>query len=177
VVSHAPVCVSSVCADTSRGHAGAAVVRYQGRHQLCQRCPRRLEKVKGMKYKCGPGLMCQKCYDEDHPRKRRAARPKRPASTAAPPTPAPKRVRRTQSDPGEPINLTRKRTRAHPTTTKPPVKKTRVQSPPVDPSLLLDQAHAERLALLAAEKNAATQPVAVKKIVAHPATWRLIICE
>jgi hypothetical protein len=61
-----------------------------------------------------------------------------------------KRVRRTQSDPGEPLNLTRKRTRAQPPPTVPLVKRTRARTPAVDPSLLLDQAHAQRLALLAA---------------------------
>ena len=105
-----------------------------------------------MKYKYGPGLMCQTCHDQKHPHSRRAATCKRPANSVSDAAPGAesKRVRRTQSDPGEPSNLTRKRTRAQPPTTVPAVKRTRLRSPAVDPSFLLDQTHAQRLALLAA---------------------------
>ena len=108
--------------------------------------------MKGMKYKCGPGLMCQSCYNEEYPRSKPEAARKRPASAADPEPIAPtvKRVRRTQSDPGEPINLTRKRTRAEPPTTVLPARKTRVRALTVNPSLQLDKAHAQPLALLAA---------------------------
>ena len=133
-----------------------------------------------MKYKCSPGMMCQRCYDKEHPRSRPETASKRPASAAAVATdvPAPKRHRRTHSDPGEPVNLTRKRTRAQPPTAVSAAKKTRVHIPAVDPSLLLDQQHAQRLALIAAEKTCA-QPVkrTAKKTVAHPATWRLVVCD
>ena len=108
--------------------------------------------MKGMKYKYGPGLMCHACYNKEHPRSKPDTASKRPASAAAVAAdlPTPKRVRRTQSDPGEPSNLTRKRTRAQPPITVPAVKRTRLRSPAVDPSFLLDQTHAQRLALLAA---------------------------
>ena len=58
-------------------------------------------------------------------------------------------------NPGEPLNLTRLRTRAPRPATIPTVKKARVQATPVDATLLLDQAHARRLALIAAEENRA----------------------
>jgi hypothetical protein len=101
-----------------------------------------------MKYKCGPGLMCHKCYDKGHQTAavKRSLEASSDADTAVP---APKRVRRTQSDPGEPINLTHKRTRAGPPVAV-PSKKTRVRPPAVNSSTLLDQTHAQRLALLAA---------------------------
>ena len=147
VVYDAHMSGPSVCADTSGGQAGTSVVRFQGRHQLCQRCPRRLDKVKGMKYKCGPGLMCQLCYNH---RQASAAASKRLADIdSQAEAPSPKRVRRTQSDPGEPVNLTRKRIRTEPPTIVPAVKKKRARTPAVEPSLLLDHAHARRLALLA----------------------------
>ena len=122
--------------------------------------------------------MCHKCYNKEQSPKVRVAPRKRSSTAEAPPTPTPKRVRRTHSDPGEPANLARKRTRAQPPTTVPAAKKTRVYTPAVDPSLLLDLAHAARLALLAAERTDAP-PVkrASKKIVAHPATWRLVVCD
>ena len=153
--------------------------------QLCERCEQRLNRVKGTKYKYGPGLMCHACYNKEHPRSKPDTASKRPASAAALAAnlPTPKRVRRTQSDPGEPSNLTRKRTRAQPPSTVPAPKKTRVQPPPVDPSLLLDQAHAERLARLAADSEKQpqrAQPVVVaaaQKRIADPPTWRLVVCD
>lgn len=153
VVYDAHVCGPSVCADEAVETGGAGPKMDSSGIQLCERCSTRLCRAKGMKYKCGPGLMCQKCHDKEYPHSRRAATGKRPASPVSDTTPGaePKRVRRTQSDPGEPSNLTRKRTRAEPpTTTIPAVKKTRARAPAVDPSLLLDQTHAQRLALLAA---------------------------
>ena len=102
--------------------------------------------------------MCHKCYDERH----QPAAGKRPimaSSDADAAVPAPKRVRRTQSDPSEPISLTRKRTRAQPPHTEPTVKQTRVRDPAVHPSLLLDQSHAQRLALLAAVASEAAHCV------------------
>lgn len=119
--------------------------------------------------------MCHKCYDKEHPPSVRVAPGKRSSTADAPPTPTPKRPRRTQSDPGEPLNLARKRTRAQPSTTVPAVKKTRVHTPAVDPSLLLDLAHAARLALLAADAPPVKRTS--KKTVAHPATWCLVVCD
>ena len=108
-----------------------------------------------------------KCYDKEHPFSRRVTTTKRPASTVAPPTP--KRVRRIQSDPGKPVNLTRKRTRAQSSITMPTAKRTHVHTPVVDASLLLNQAHAHRLALIAEEKRG-QQSVAAKKSTAHPSS-------
>ena len=166
---------------------GTGRAKYDGKHQLCERCEQRLSRMKGRKYSCPPGLMCHQCYDKGHPPSVREAPGKRPASAVAPVAPTPKRVRRTQSDPGEPSNLTRKRTRAQPPSTVPAPKKTRVQPPPIDPSLLLDQAHAERLALLAAEKtnvqpadavDRTRPPTAARTAAAtHTATWRLVVCD
>jgi hypothetical protein len=122
--------------------------------QLCEVCETRLNRTKGMKYSCPPGLMCHKCYNKEHPRNVVHASIKRPASplSDAAPVPAPKRVRRTQSDPGEPINLTCKRTCAEPPTIGPAVRKTCVRAPVDDPPFQLHghPTHAQPLALLAA---------------------------
>jgi hypothetical protein len=77
----------------------------------------------------------------------------RPAVAAAPAVSRPSRQRRASSDPGEPLNLTRLRTRAPRPTTISPIKKSRLQSTSVDASLLLDQTHGRRLALLTAESK------------------------
>ena len=147
-VYDAHMCVLSLRAT---GACAIACARQDGTgNQLCERCPIRIRNArkKGKLYSCPPGLMCHKCYDKNH----QPAASKRPhvaSSDADVAVPAPKRVRRTQSDPGELINITRKRTRAeHPTTV--PSKKTRVRTSAVDSNLLLDQTHVQRLALLAA---------------------------
>ena len=143
--------------------------------QLCEVCEQRLNRIKGMKYKWDPGLMCQRCRNQKHPFSKRATTTKRPTSTVAPPTP--KRVRRIQSDPGKPVNLTRKRTRAQSSITMPTAKRTHVHTPVVDASLLLNQAHAHRLALIADEKRG-EQSVAEKKSAAHSVVcWSLIVSE
>jgi hypothetical protein len=139
------MCVPSVCAGHLSGQIRTPPAKYSGRHRLCQVCERRLDEAKGKPYSCPPGLMCHKCYDK----RDQSAAVKRPLVAPSDAVPAPKRVRRTQSDPGEPMNLTRKRTRAEPPVAV-PTKKTRVRHPAVDPSPLLDQSHAQRLALLAA---------------------------
>jgi hypothetical protein len=136
--------------------------------QLCEKCEGRLCRIKGMKYQHKPGLICQACYDKKHPRKKRAPRPKRSVSTVEPPKA--KRHRRTHSDPGEPASLTRKRTRALPPATVPAPKKTRVYTPASDPSLLLEHAHAQRLALLAAEKTGIPR-------VSSTVQWSVTLCD
>ena len=148
MICDAPTRGLSVCAENSLANGGCQPRHNAYGQQLCEVCETRLYRTKGMKYKCGPGLMCHKCYDKSH----QAAATKRPlvASSDTKPAPAPKRVRRTQSDPGEATSLTRKRTRAQPPATEPEVEKTCARAPTVDPSLQLDQAHAQRLALLAA---------------------------
>ena len=99
----AHVCGPSVCAGEAVVCAGPGPKRDVHGKQLCEHCSARLCRTKGMKYKCGPGLMCQKCYNEEHPRSKPEAARKRPASAAEPVAPTVKRVRRTQSDPGEPM--------------------------------------------------------------------------
>lgn len=119
------------------------------------------------------GRQCHPCYKKGWLAEQGA----RPAvADAAPPA---KRVRRTQSDPGETVNLTRKRTRAQPPTNVPAPKKTRVHTPAVDLSLLLDQTHARRLALLAAEKSGTPLlPASVKTSAAHRAvSWSVVLSE
>ena len=169
------MCGLFVCARDMVVTAGPGPKRDAHGKKLCEVCEHRLNRIKGMKYKCKPGLMCHKCYDKEHPFSRRVTTTKRPTSTVAPPTP--KRVRRIQSDPGKPVNLTRKRTRAQPPTISTATKRTHVHTPVVDASLLLNQAHAQRLALIADEKRG--QPsVAEKKSAAHSVVcWSLIVCE
>jgi hypothetical protein len=172
-VYDALVCVLSVCAGEAVVCGGPDPRRDDHGKQLCEVCKRRLCRTKGKKYTHPPGLICQRCHNQEHPSRPRAATSKRPSSTVEPSTP--KRVRRTLSDPGEPANLTRKRTRAQPPTTRPAVKKTRVHPPPVDPSLLLERAHTQRLALLASEQTAAA--AAAPKRSTHPVAWRLVVWE
>lgn len=120
---------------------------------LCELCGRRLRTVKHHRAH-GPGRACTpRCKLMKHAVDDAA----RPAAAAVSAVPRPSCKRRAESDPGEPLNLARLRTRAAPppppATTIPPTKKGRVQTTPVDAALLLDQAHARRLALLAAEEN------------------------
>ena len=177
MVYDAHVCGLSVCAERPQLQADAQPLYDAHRNQLCELCKRILSRIKGNPHlyppKVGPGLQCHPCYKKGWLAKQAA----RPVSTdAAPPA---KRARRTQSDPGEPTNLTRKRIRAQPPTTVPAPKKTRVHTPAVDPSLLLDQQHAQRLALLAAEKiDAEPDSKAVKTSAAHPTvSWSVLLCE
>jgi hypothetical protein len=124
----------------------------------CELCGRRLRTVKHHR-PYGPGRACRS-HEED-PRRAvdDAAGPTVAAVATEPAGPRPSRKRRAASDPGEPLNLTRLRTRAPRPATIPPVKKARVQSTPVDISLLLDQTHARRMALIAAEENRAAHGV------------------
>lgn len=146
VVYDVHLCVPSVCVGETVVGAGPGPKKDIHGKQLCERCSRRLSRSKGMKYKCGPGLICQKCHDHEHPRRRPRTTNKRPASPALDDVDAavePKRVRRTQSDPGERTNPTRKRIRAEPPAAG-PLKKT------CGLPTAVDQSHAHRLALLAA---------------------------
>jgi hypothetical protein len=145
----AHVCGAYCCAGAPRVCAGPSARVDSVGKPACELCGRRLSKVKHHRAH-GPGRICNpRCK----PIKRAvddAARSAVPAAPAAGSRPSRKRA---ASDPGEPLNLTRLRTRAPRPATIPPVKKTRVQSTPVDISLLLDQTHARRMALLAAEEN------------------------
>ena len=143
------MCVPSACAEDLVVQGGAGPKRDSSGSQLCEHCQQRLNRVKGKPYSCPPGLMCHKCYNKEQSSDSAASKRSRTASTDAA-APSPKRVRRTQSEPGEPVNLARTRTRAEPPTTVLPARKTCPRAPTVDPSLLLDETHAQRLVLLAA---------------------------
>jgi len=173
MVYYTLVCVLSVWAGDLVVQAGAGPKFDAHRNQLCEVCERRLCRVKGKQYSHPPGLQCHPCYRQVQ----RSTPPTSSSDTKL--VPQSKRVHReTKSDPGEPINLTHKRTRAHPpptilVTKKMPVKTTpinrkRIRIPPptttsttkkkairdpVDLSILLDDLHARRLQLIEAEKN------------------------
>ena len=153
------VLMSCACGDAGAAlQADAAIPRQTAYGEsACERCGRQLARIKHTRPH-GPGKAC-------HPRCKLFKHPitDTPASADVASSPSAKKQRRTYSDPGEPASLTRKRTRAQPPATMPAAKKARVHVPAVDPSLLLDLAHAARLALLAAEMTGA-QPVKVK----HP---------
>ena len=113
--------------------------------------------------------MCHDCYDKEHPDRPRKAPLKRPASIVELQTV--KRVRRTQSDPGELISLTRKRVRAQPPPTVPAPKKIPVMHPCCQSLRSFSiKTHAQRLALLAAEKSGTYR-------VGPPVRWDLIVCD
>lgn len=146
----APVCGAYCCAGAPWGGEGLSPRRNVAGKQLCETCGTRLDKVKHT-HPHGPG---RACHPRCKPSKHAVDDAARPAVAAAPAAdPRPSRKRRAASDPGEPLNLTRLCTREPPPTSIPPVKKTRVQSAPVDISLLLDQTHARRLALIASEEK------------------------
>jgi hypothetical protein len=117
------------------------------RNQLCELCGRRLVEVKHTK-PCGIGRACKHgCKQLKHPLhdtgQQRATSAERPA----------KKQRRTQSDPGEPIILTPNRMRVRAPKPPPPRPKPRSTKPTIDPSALLDAAHAHRMALMEAESK------------------------
>jgi hypothetical protein len=133
--------------------------------QLCERCPARLCRTKGMKYQWPPGLICQVCYDKVHPRKKRMERPVPPEpATSSPEPPKPKRQRRVHSDPGERDSLPQS------TAAPPAVKKMPVHKRVIVPSHLLAEAHVKRVILLAAEKNG-THSVRPRVL------WKLIVSD
>ena len=146
-VYDACVCAPSVCADEAVATGGCQPMHNAYGQQLCEVCETRLNRTKGKPYSCPPGLMCHVCYNKKCVRQ--AASKRTASANAETAALTPKRVRRTQSDPGEPIIFTRTRIRAEPPAAE-PSKKTRVRTSAVDPSLLLDQTHVQRLALLAA---------------------------
>ena len=152
VLIDAPVCGAYCCAGAPLVQTCAQPRTDGRRNQLCEKCGVRLSTVKhhrpyGPGRACHPQCKSQRCAVDD------AARPAVAAAPAADPRPS--RKRRAASDPGEPLNLTRLRTRAPRPATIPPVKKARVKATAVDISLLLDQTHARRMALIAAAENRA----------------------
>lgn len=101
-------------------------------------------------YHGNPGRQCNRCYQKAL----KGHNLKRPATESCSAVSSTKRVRRTHSDPGQSINITHKRTRAHPLPPIPITKKMRVKiAAPGDASLLLDILHIRRLQLIEAEKN------------------------
>ena len=145
----APMCGAYCCAGAPRVCMGPSARVDSVGKLVCELCGRRLSKVKHHR-PCGVGRACApRCK----PRERAVDDAARPAVAAPVAGPHQSRKRRATSDPGEPLNLTRLRTRAPRPATIPTVKKARVQPTPVDATLLLDQAHARRLALIAAEEN------------------------
>ena len=142
----------ALCGEGSSPAMTGAVSRVDSDGQrACEHCGTRLSRCKGKQYKSGPGHICQRCHNAEYQGASSEAAP----ATASPAAPHPSRKRRAASDPGEPLNLARLRTRASRPSTIPPVKKARVKATPVDISLLLDQTHARRMALIAAEENRA----------------------
>ena len=115
-----------------------------GTNQLCELCERRLSKVKHHRA-YGVGRICNpRCKLK----KNAVDQPATPAAaTATAVTPLRKR-KRADSDPGQPQNLSRLRTRAPRPAIIPPVKKARFKADPIDILALLDQTHARRMALL-----------------------------
>lgn len=115
---------------------------------LCELCGRQLAKVKHHRAH-GSGRACTpRCK----PLKRTIENDaiKQPSAFRAP--------KRAKSDPGEEIALTATRTRPHRITAPkppPPTPKPRRSEPVIDVSALLDQAHARRMALIAAERQSA----------------------
>ena len=145
----APVYCTCCCVGAPRATLGATARRDSDRQPVCELCGRRLSKVKHHR-PCGVGRACApRCK----PLGASIDGGARPAVAAPAAGPHQSRKRRATSDPGEPLNLTRLRTRAPRPATIPTVKKARVQSTPIDATLLLDQAHARRLVLIAAEEN------------------------
>ena len=143
------MCGAYCCAGAPQPFSATTARRTSSGEPACENCGRQLSKVKHHR-PCGVGRACApRCKPLGAPIDGAA----RPAVAAPAAGPRPSRKRRATSDPGEPLNLTRLRTRAPRPATIPTVKKARVQSTPVDATLLLDQAHARRLALIAAEEN------------------------
>lgn len=141
------------------------------RNQLCEKCDRRLSTVKGKLHKHNDGRICQRCYNNI----------RRPSCSESPPSTPPRshkpsgKRKRTESDPGQPQNLSRLRTRAPRPAIIPPMKKARFKADPVDISALLDQTHARRMALIEVEKNEAeksdTHPTPSSLINASTILW------
>lgn len=144
--------VYCTCCFTDAGRAAScAAPRVDPDGQpACERCGRRLSKVKHHRPH-SPGRACApRCKGAKRLSEERAASAERPT----------KIHRRTKSEPGQPqqqrlpVATTRLRIRAPkppPSATKPRLVKPTVD--PVDLMTLLDVAHARRMALLEAEKN------------------------
>jgi hypothetical protein len=127
---------------------GTGTPRMDGKHQLCEKCGERLNRVKQHRA-YGPGRAC-------NPRCKSVKRAIEDDALKQPS--AVRSHKRARSDPGEQIILTATRTRPHRITAPkppPPTSKLRISKPTIDVSSLLDQAHARRMALLATEQQRA----------------------
>lgn len=92
------LCAVSLDADPSVETRGAGPKKDTSGIQLCERCDTRLCMAKGKKYACPPGQMCHGCYNKQHLQRKRKLQAELEEPVAAYSTP--KRIRRTQSDPG-----------------------------------------------------------------------------
>ena len=136
----------------------------------CEKCGIRLSLVKHHRAH-GVGRICNpRCKPLKRTREEAAASPAASPAVAAATETTAKKQRRVASDPGEPLNLTRLRIRAHPVDSSSPLPKKPRSSIPADVSSLLDQAHERRLALLAAEANGSTASAAPAASVASAAS-------
>jgi hypothetical protein len=153
-----------------RGDAADGEPRPASRRYLCVECQRDTARVPKW-VACSGGRKCA-------PRCRvRVFSATDDAAVAATAAPAAKKPRRAKSDTGQEILLTAARTRPHRITAPkplPPTSKPRISKPTVDVSSLLDQAHARRMALIAAEQQSATSAtdIAVTALNASSVTWQ-----
>jgi hypothetical protein len=145
-----PVFVLYCCVDAPHASPCASSRRDSDGQLACEKCGRRLSTVKHHRA-YGVGRACHpRCKDTSQAL---ITTPAAAAPTSAPTSTTPRKRQRTSSDPGEPINLSRLRTRAPRHAITPTIKKTSVKPDPVDISSLLDQTHARRMALIEAEKT------------------------
>lgn len=139
------------CAGAPLADAGSGPRMNEFGQQLCEHCTTRLNRAKGKLHLHPPGKICHSCY----------MKAQRPPSAAVDATPVRAHKRKARSDPGqllpaapEPLNRTRLRIRAprvEAPPSPPPVKK--AHRIPANVSLLLDQAHARRMAAAAAQAS------------------------
>jgi hypothetical protein len=141
------------CAGAPLADAGSGPRMNEFGQQLCEHCTTRLNRAKGKLHLHPPGKICHSCY----------MKAQRSPSAAVDATPVRTHKRKAGSDPGqpapaaaEPLNRTRLRVRAprvEVPPSPPPAKK--AHSIPANVSLLLDQAHARRMAAAAAAQPSA----------------------
>lgn len=142
-----PVHCTCYCKDVTVPDTSPAPRRTPDGHAACELCGRQLTKVKHHRSH-QPGRAC-------HPR----CKPSKRSidNTLAVQPPAARPIKRAKSDPGEQIAVAATRTLRHRIAApKPPAPKPkpRIARSAIDVSALLDQTHARRMALIAAEQQA-----------------------
>ena len=154
------MCCASLCSGAPLGEAGQHPRRNTAGKQLCELCRQRLDRVKHHR----PHGVGRACAPRCKPTKHAIT-----GDDASVPQTAERSHKRARSDPGEslpavtePLNLTRLRVRAPrvkapPSPPPPPAKKAHII--PANVSLLLDQAHARRMAAAAAQAAAPASPL------------------